>query len=257
MAPFELDILLQLKKATLLHADETGIDINNELHWLHVLSTESLTFYYPHAKRGQEAMKEVDVIPKYEGILCHDHWKPYLSFKCQHALCNAHHIRELEWVIEFKAQKWAKSLKKFLEKLRDEVEEVGGELPSDIQKRREKRYHQIIAAGKLECPIIVPAKGGNKRVAQTKERNLLDRLDKFRDQTLLFMKLKEVPFTNNLAERDIRMMKVHQKISGQFKSMSGARHFSRIRSYLMTNKKRGHSPFDKLTETFAPQLKTR
>lgn len=251
LAPFELDLLLKLKKATVLYADETGININNQLHWLHVLSTESLTFYYPHTKRGQEAIREMNVIPEYAGILCHDHWKPYLGFKCMHALCNAHHLRELEWVVEFKKQKWAKSLIKFLTKLRDEVEECGGELPKEIQIRREKRYNQIIAAGKLECPIILPAKGSRKkRVAQTKERNLLDRLNNYIDQTLLFMKSKEVPFTNNQAERDLRMMKVHQKISGQFKSMSGAKHFARIRSFLMTNKKKGHSPFGKLTEIF-------
>lgn len=258
LGPFELDLLLKLKKAVLVHADETGIDINNELHWLHVLSTEYLTFYYPHGKRGQEAIKEIGVIPEYEGILCHDHWKPYLSFKCTHALCNAHHLRELEWVVEFREQKWAKSMIKFLCKLRDEVDEYGGALSIEIQKRREKRYDQIIASGKLECPIIVPAKGsGKKRVAQTKERNLLDRLNSYKEQTLLFMKLKEVPFTNNQAERDIRMMKVHQKISGQFKSMTGAKHFSRIRSFLMTNKKKGHSPFDKLTEIFENQAETR
>lgn len=258
LAPFELNMLAKLKNVGVLCADETGIKINNTLHWLHVLSTDNLTLYYPHKKRGQDAIKEIDVIPDYKGVLCHDHWKPYLSFKCVHALCNAHHLRELQWVIEFKEQKWASTLRKFLIKLKNEVQESGGILPIKIQKKREKRYREIIKKGKGECPMILPTKGsGKKKVAQTKERNLLDRLDKYEEQTLLFMKVKEVPFTNNQAERDIRMVKVHQKISGQFKSMKGAKYFSRIRSFLMTNKKQGHSPFDKLTEIFESQVELR
>ena len=200
-------------------------------------------------------MVEMEVLPDYRGILVHDHWKPYLGYKCTHVLCNAHHLRELQWVIDFKKQSWAKSMKRFLNNLNDLVDEYGGILPIDIQKKKIKRYQDIILKGKSECPKIMPVIGsGKKRCKQTKERNLLDRLCDYEDQTLLFIKDKDVPFTNNQAERDIRMVKVQQKISGQFKSMNGARYFCRIRSYLMTSRKNGCSPFDKLCYLFDPQL---
>ena len=252
---FERDIISNLSKEKLLHADETGIKVDTELAWIHVLATNNFTFYYPHYKRGRDAMVEMEVLPDYRGILVHDHWKPYLGYKCTHVLCNAHHLRELQWVIDFKKQSWAKSMKRFLNNLNDLVDEYGGILPVDIQKKKIKRYQDIILKGKSECPKIMPVIGsGKKRCKQTKERNLLDRLCGYEDQTLLFIKDKDVPFTNNQAERDIRMVKVQQKISGQFKSMNGARYFCRIRSYLMTSRKNGCSPFDKLCYLFDPQL---
>lgn len=251
---FESNIIKGLGGEAVLNADETGIKIDADLAWAHVLCTPKLTFIYPHEKRGKDAMSEMGIIPKYKGILIHDHWKPYLGYACKHGLCNAHHLRELQWVIDFKGHKWANSMKKFLNKLNDEVDECGGVLPSEIQKRRLRRYREIIKLANPECPIIVPLKGsGKKKVKQTKERNLLNRLRDYEEQVLLFMKVKNVPFTNNQAERDIRMIKVHQKVSGQFKSMASAKYFCRIRSYLMTAKKNGNSPYDKLNSLFYPE----
>ncbi len=251
---FELNIIQELQNKDVLNADETGIKIDADLAWAHVLCTPKLTFIYPHVKRGKDAMIEMGIIPNYTGILIHDHWKPYLGYDCKHGLCNAHHLRELQWVIDFKNHKWAASMKKYLNKLNIEVDEYGGILPIEIQKRRIKRYREIVKSANPECPIIMPAKGsGKKKEKQTKERNLLNRLRDFEDQVLLFMKIKEVPFTNNQAERDIRMIKVHQKISGQFKSIASAKHFCRIRSYLMTAKKTGNSPYDKLNQLFYPK----
>ena len=251
---FELNIIQGLTNEKVLNADETGIKIDAVLAWAHVLCTPKLTFIYPHEKRGKDAMIEMGIIPKYTGVLIHDHWKPYLGYDCKHGLCNAHHLRELQWVIDFKNHKWAISMKKFLNKLNIEVDEYGGTLPTEIQKRRIKRYQEIIKSANPECPIIMPAKGsGKNKVKQTKERNLLNRLRDYEDQVLFFMKIKEVPFTNNQAERDIRMIKVHQKVSGQFKTMASAKHFCRIRSYLMTAKKTGNSPYDKLNHLFYPE----
>ena len=157
-------------------------------------------------------------------------------------------------MIDFKKQKWATSMKKFLIKLNIEVDENGGILPGDIQKRRLKRYRDIIKSANPECPIILPAKDSRKKkVKQTKERNLLNRLRDYEEQVILFIKIKEVPFTNNQAERDVRMLKVQQKISGQFKSIASAKYFCRIRSYLMTAKKNGNSPYDKLNQLFYPE----
>jgi transposase len=248
---FESNLIMKLKVEKVLNADETGIKIDGELAWAHVLCTPQFTFIYPHEKRGRDAMIEMGIIPEYKEILIHDHWKPYLGYDCKHGLCNAHHLRELQWVIDFKKQKWATKLMKFLIKLNVEVDEYGGVLPLDIQTKRIKRYREIIKSGNPECPVIVPALGsGKKKEKQTKERNLLNRLRDFEDQVLLFMKIKEAPFTNNQAERDIRMLKVQQKVSGQFKSMKSARYFCRIRSYLMTSKKTGNSPYDKLNNLF-------
>lgn len=249
---FEKEAMNSLQSSKVLNADETGIKIDGELAWMHVLGDDKTTVYLAHEKRGKEAIDAFGVIPNYKGILCHDHWRPYLGYECEHSLCNAHHLRELQWVIDFKGQKWAKSMKRFLSKLQDEVVEAGGKLSEEVIKKKVRRYREIIKTAQMECPIYVPAVGSKKKgkVKQTKERNLLDRLDKFEDQVLLFMKNKDVPFTNNQAERDIRMVKVHQKISGQFKSMTGAKHFCRIRGYLMTLRKRGHAPLDKLQAIF-------
>lgn len=247
-------IIEALKKADVLHADETGIKISDKNHWLHVLCTPKTTWLFPHEKRGGDAMKEVGVLGKYSGTLVHDHWKPYLSYDCEHALCNAHHIRELQWVIDFKQHRWAKLMQSLLARINKKKIECGGKLTERQKKIYRTKFQEIIRSGRRECPIICPRIGGPKRVKQTKERNLLDRLDKFQDQVLAFMEKSNIPFTNNQAERDIRMAKTHQKISGCFRSMNGAKYFCRIRSYLLTMKKRGHSPYAKIIELFNPEL---
>jgi transposase len=251
---FETDLLEKLKTERVLNADETGIKVDMNLTWIHVLCTPKLTFMYPHEKRGKDAIKEMGIIPNYEGTLVHDHWKPYLGYGCRHGLCNAHHLRELQWVIDFKKHKWAKSMRSFLARLNEEVIASGGSLSDAMQIKKETRFKEILKKAKGECPKIMPTVGMKRKIiAQTKERNLLDRLDKYMDETLLFMTDKDVPFTNNQAERDIRMVKVHQKISSQFKTMERAKYFCRIRSFLMTSKKKGHSPLDQLNYVFDVQ----
>jgi transposase len=251
---FEKEAVETLKKASVLNADETGIQIGETNHWLHVLSTPKTTYFFPHEKRGKEAMEEMAVLKDFKGVLCHDHWKPYFGMTSQHALCNAHHLRELQWVIDFKNQHWAMAMKRFLVKTNEMVIAHGGVLPEKDQRSRIQRYRSILQDGKKECPLIVKTKGQKGRPKQTKERNLLDRLIEFESNVLLFMKIKNVPFTNNQAERDIRMVKVHQKVSGCFRSLNGARHFCRTRSYLLTHNKRGQSPFSMLCKVFEPQL---
>ena len=145
-------------------------------------------------------------------------------------------------------------MQKLLCEIRDATETAGGKLSPKKQANYIKRYRSIIRSGRSECPIQLPTKGsGKSRVAQTKERNLLDRLANYEDETLLFMKEVDVPFTNNQAERDIRMAKVHQKVSGCFRSMNGAKYFCRIRSYLLTSVKRGHSAFAQIVKLFEPE----
>jgi transposase len=248
---FEVEAMETLKNAAVLNADETGIQIGDKNHWLHVLCTPKTTYFFPHERRGCEAIDEMGVLKDFTGVLVHDHWKPYFGYTEKHGLCNAHHLRELQWVIDFKGHKWASSMKRFLNTTNKMVIAAGGVLPEEEQKERHNRYRQIIRDGRSECPIMMPTKGsGRKKVAQTKERNLLDRLDKFEDSVLRFMKEVNVPFTNNQAEQDIRMVKVQQKVSGCFRSMNGARYFCRIRGFLLTNNKRGTSPYDALNQLF-------
>ena len=248
---FEAEAMETLKKASVLNADETGIQIGDKNHWLHVLCTSKTTFFFAHERRGSEAIDEMGVLKSFNGVLVHDHWKPYFGYTEKHALCNAHHLRELQWVVDFKDQKWAASMKRFLTDTNKMVIAAGGALSEEAQVERQKRYRQIIRDGRYECPIMMPTKrSGRKKVAQTKERNLLDRLDKFEDAVLRFMKETNVPFTNNQAEQDIRMVKVQQKVSGCFRSMNGARYFCRIRGYLLTNNKRGNSPYHVLNQLF-------
>ena len=136
LSDFEKKIRDSLGRAKVLHVDETGIKVNGEFKWLHVVGNDRMTLYFPHEKRGKDAMEEMGVIPDYGGVLCHDHWKPYMGYRCRHALCNAHHLRELEWVVEFKGHKWAGAMKRFLQKLNKRVDESGGKLCDEEQKKK-------------------------------------------------------------------------------------------------------------------------
>lgn len=245
----------KLLESPLNHGDETGININGKRVWLHNLSNENVTFYHPDPKRGKEGMDRMGVLPKYTGILCHDHWKPYFAYEnFAHALCNAHHIRELERAFEQDHQRWAKLMQDLLIEIRDLTEEYGGVLPENEVKKFIKRYRTILSKGSKECPLAIKPEGEKGKVKQSKSRNLLDRLKNFEKETLLFMKNIDVPFTNNQGENDLRMTKVHQKISGCFRSMDGAKGFCLIRSYLVTARKNGLSPTDALRLLFSGEI---
>lgn len=249
-----------LIQASLVHADETGINVNGQRIWLHNASNERWTYFYPHQKRGSEAMDEIGILPHFRGRLIHDHWKPYYIYQdCEHGLCNAHHIRELEWVIEHHPQyTWAKSLQDLLLEINEAVNKTEQNCLDEVTANRYRmHYRQMIQTGELEMPLPPPE--GNKskkrgRKKKTKERNLLERLRDFEADVLRFMVEPEVPFTNNRGENDIRMTKVQQKISGCFKSMDGAKIFCRVRSYLLTAQKHGVTPTDALKTLFDGKL---
>jgi len=253
LEPFEKAAKEALKQAACANFDETGININGKLTWLHSASNEKWTLQVPHAKRGQEAMDEMGILPEFGGIACHDHWKAYFRYSCEHALCNAHHLRELQWVIENEGHGWAQEMKDFLEKLNLEVEKAGGRLSAARQKRARKNYRQILRRAGKECPPAPASKEG-KRQKRTKEQNLIERLKDFEAETLRFMTNPLAPFTNNQGERDIRMSKVQQKISGCFRSVEGARAFCRIRSYISTCMKNGIQLPEALTAIFTGGL---
>jgi len=242
----------QLIEAEVMHADETGINISSKNHWLHCASTSLVTLFFPHEKRGKEAMDAMGVLPSFNGILCHDHWKPYFQYQCKHALCNAHHLRELERAHEQDEQKWALLIKQFLLEANSAVLDAGGKLDDFSSKEWRKGYREILDKGDLECPPPKEERteGKRGRVKRSKSRNLLERLRKFEDETLRFMDSLSTPFTNNQGENDIRMTKVQQKISGCFRSLEGAQIFCRVRSFITTAKKHGVSPTTALRMLF-------
>lgn len=252
----EAHIKQALLKQELLHVDETGFRIKNERQWLHVASTNQLTFYGVHKKRGRAAMDEIGLLPKFEGTLVHDHWKAYFEYGKGHSLCNAHHLRELVFMQERHGQKWAEELEGLLYKIEQSVEKYatkGRGLPVRKQKRYRRSYLRILNKGKKECPL--QKKPGNQRgrAKQLPARNLLNRLYDFEVEVLAFMKDSKVAFTNNQAERDVRMMKVQQKISGCFRTVEGAEAFCRIRGYISTAKKQNASVLDALQKAINNQ----
>ena len=234
---FEKILKLKLTGTEFLHVDETGINIGGKGHWLHCISNLFWTYYYPHEKRGGDAMDQMGILPNFKGLLCHDHWKPYYNYDCTHCLCNAHHLRELQRAWEMDKHKWASNMKQLLLEASQAVIQADGKLtPKEVKKYR-TRYRKILEEAEVECPPPDEnqrKKGQRGRLKRSKSRNLLERLKSFEDDVLRFMENEIVEFTNNQGERDIRMMKVQQKISGCFRSMKGAEIHARIKSYLST-----------------------
>jgi len=252
LASFAQWVKGQLASADLMHVDETGINIGAKRHWLHCASTTSLTWFYAHAKRGTEAMDEEGILPLYRGVLCHDHWKPYYRYDCTHALCNAHHLRELERAWEQDQQQWAKQMQTLLMDMANAVEDAGGCLSPKIAEPWRQRYRKLIEDADAECPPPDESqrKGKRGRLKRSKARNLLERLRDFEQDVLRFMVVKNVSFTNNQGENDLRMTKVQQKISGCFRSMEGAEIFCRVRGYLSTCRKQGMTATEALALLF-------
>lgn len=253
---FEAMVKSRLIESGLCHADETGININGKRVWLHCVSNHLWSYYSPHEKRGLEAMEEMGVLPHFKGILCHDHWKPYFKLDCLHALCNAHHLRELERAWEQDKQEWARDMRELLLQTNQAVDDAGGQLePAESREYRQK-YRDLLNKAQNECPPPDESKKKNKRgrTKRSKARNLLERLMNYETETLRFMDDEQVPFTNNKGENDIRMTKVQQKISGCFRSKQGAAIFCRIRGYLSTCKKHGKRATEALRILFKGSL---
>ena len=226
-----------LQNSELIHLDETGINVDSKRHWLHTACNESFTFLYPHPKRGYEATQDMGILTAFTGIAVHDNWETYFRYKhCKHSLCNAHHIRELESVHENYKHKWGEYMKDLLCDILHEVDDSQENcLDAQSIAKHKKKYNEILDQAEKECPLAPPSpKRPNARAKQTKPRNLLDRLRNRQDSVLMFMEVSYVPFTNNVAERSVRMTKVHQKISGCFRNIKGAHIFCRVRGYINT-----------------------
>ena len=238
---FDIWVKNQLALSDLLHTDETGINIGGKRNWLHCTSTDGLSYFYPHTKRGCDALDEIGILPLYKGIICHDHWKPYYKYGSSHSLCNAHHLRELERASEQDGQQWASRMSALLKEINEATQSAGGRLETTESEKYRKRYRDLLREAEIECPAPDEdkRKGSRGKMARSKSRNLLERLRDFENDVLRFMDEEIVPFSNNQAENDLRMTKVQQKISGCFRSTTGAKIFCRIRSYLSTCRKRG------------------
>jgi len=259
LAVFEAWLINNMRKEPLLHADETGVNIAGKRNWLHCASNEKYTYYRIDEKRGQEAMDRAGVLPHFKGILVHDHWKPYYKYKeMTHALCNAHHIRELQGIIDQDKKEWAKELIELLQEMNKKVNEnSNSSLSKDETNQYRQKYDEILEKAQKESPPPDEStrKAGQRgRLKRTKSRALLERLIDFKDDVLRFLDNPLVPFTNNQGENDIRMTKVHQKISGSFRSKKGAEIFCRVRSYLSTCRKHDVSSSKALELLFRGEL---
>ncbi len=248
---FETSLKSYLIAARVLHFDESGMRCEKKLHWVHVASSQMATFYTLHSKRGKEAMDAAGILPNFSGFAVHDHWFPYFSYQAIHALCNAHHLRELTFVHEEEKEEWAKKMKDLLIFGKKEVEQhaEAGVLPKMILNHIGKTYDQIIQRGLEYHAKLTPLPAGRRgKGKQRNGKNLLDRLQEHRTSVLWFVNHFVVPFTNNQGEQDIRMVKLKQKVAGCFRTEAGGRIFCRIRSYLSTARKQAWNVWAALTE---------
>ena len=234
--------------APVKHLDETGFRIGGKTQWLHIASTVWLTFYRVSAKRGS-------LLPKVTGIVVHDHWKPYYTMTgVLHALCNAHHLRELKALVEIEKEDWARKMQRLLRRAchaANLAHQQGVPLQAGLIALFDRCYDTILAEG-LAFHQAQPALAKARRRGRQPRRvghNLLLRLSTRKLDVLRFLTDPSVPFTNNLAEQDGRMMKLRQKISGGFRSEDGAKDFAVIRSVLSTARKQGWNMLQTLTST--------
>ncbi len=246
-----------LIRAPVAHADESGLRVAGKLHWLHTVATDTHTWYGVHARRGMEAIESQGILPKRVAVLVHDCWKPYWQLDCVHALCNAHLLRELTFLLETTDQAWNKRMIDLLlfanEACKTARQQDEKALAPERIKQILANYQAILRDGEAVHPEAARTASQRGRVKQTLAFNLLRRLREHADEVLLFVTDLSVPFTNNLGERAIRMPKVKQKISGCFRTVEGAKNFAIIRSYLDTLHKQGHNLLDALWLAFQGQ----
>jgi transposase len=234
-----------LLKLPCINVDETSLRVDKKNYWIHSYSGHDITLKLLHRKRGKDAMNEFNIIPRYGGVLVHDCWFSYLSYNhCLHALCGSHLLRELTYIVDANNYAWAKNIKLLLQKACLKVSESKEKCLSEKEYNKlQKRYSNILTRGEKELPPIPESKKGRRgKIAKSDAHNLWERLEKYEKEVLLFSKLPSVPFTNNRAERDLRMSKVKQKVSGCFRTEKYAKAYCRISSYLQTMNNKGINP---------------
>jgi transposase len=249
LEPVEERVKVALRAAPVLHNDETGVRRGGTLAWAHVASTDRLTHYAIHAQRGSEATDAIGILPAFAGVSVHDGFASYRSYTaCRHALCNVHHLRELTFLEEEYQQAWAKELKDLLREMRAAADHARSQglsrVPPTLRDPLCARYRDLLATGLAANPPPPATRrrpGQRGRLAQSPARNLLERLFLDQEAVLAFLDDLAIPFDNNQAERDLRGLKVQQKVSNCFRSDTGAAAFARIRGYLATLRKQGQA----------------
>lgn len=245
LADWEASAIEQILTCKAINADETSLRVNKRNQWIHVYSANDITLKFLHPKRGKEAINAIDIIPRYCGTIIHDSWASYLSYKhCGHGLCGSHLLRELAFIIESNGYSWASNMKNLLQ---ETCKTVSKRANKKLRKKEyanlQKRYRNILTRGEKELPAVLPKpKGKRGKVAKSDAHNLWERLKEYETAVLLFAKDPYVSFTNNRAERDLRMAKVKQKVSGCFRTEIYAQAYCRISSYLQTMANKGHNP---------------
>ena len=242
---WELSAKEGLLKQHCIHTDETSLRVDKKNYWIHVYASDEITLKCLHQKRGTEAMRDIDIIPRYGGVLIHDCWASYLSYEhCSHGLCGSHLLRELTFVVESNGYRWAKNMKQLLQEACATVSKRNLKRLSEKQYARlQRRYRNILTRGQAELPPVLTKRNGRRgKIAKSDAHNLLERLLKHEEAALLFACDSHVAFTNNRAERDLRMAKVKQKVSGCFRSEQYAQAYCRISSYLQTMTNKGINP---------------
>lgn len=239
-----------------IHCDETSIKINKENQWIHSYSYGNITLKIVHQKRGTEAMDEINIIPRYGGILVHDCWGSYLSYaKSTHALCGSHLLRDLKFVEDATGDKWATKMKKLLlDAAKLVAKRKVRKLTKKEYERLQSRYRNCLTRAEQELPPFPEQNNKRGRIKHTDAQNLWIRMKKYEDSILMFAVIREVEFTNNRAERDLRMSKVKQKVSGCFRTVDYAKHYCRISSYIQSMRYRGYSAFEAIMLVFQGKI---
>ena len=254
LAPVEQEIKAQLRTQPVLHFDETGMRLGGKLQWVHVTSTERLTFYAPHAKRGRAALDAIGLLPQFGGTALHDCFGAYFGYDVRHGLCCVHLCRELKGLLEACPQPWMRRMLRLLfglKRRRARALAAGGTgFPPEALAGFERLYLRLLALGRAQSPAR-PASGKRGRTKQSAGCNLLRRLSGHRSSVLRFAWDFKVPFSNNQAERDIRMVKLRQKVSGCFRSAEGAAMFCRVRGFVSTLRKQGQPLLTALGRVFS------
>jgi len=254
---WELDAIEQILKAPAINVDETSLRVDKKNHWLHVYSAGDITLKFLHRKRGKAAIEAIDIIPRYGGKIIHDCWASYLSYlHCGHGLCGSHLLRELTFIFEANGYAWARNMKRLLQETCIKVSKSEEKKLTDKDLvNLQKRYRNILTRGAKELPVIPPKPSGKRgKLAKSDAHNLLERLQTHEASVLLFAKDPQVSFTNYRAERDLRMAKVKQKVSGCFRTEVYAKAYCRISSYLQTMANKGYNPLIAIQMALAGEL---
>lgn len=240
-----------------LNTDETSLRVDKRNHWIHVYSSGETTLKFLHTKRGKAAIEAVDIIPRYGGTIIHDCWASYFSYDhCQHGLCGSHLVRELTFIVDSNQYRWAKNMRKLLLDTCKTVSKRSDKCLTEKEYTKvQTRYRNLLTRGQNEMPSIpVKPKSQRGKIAKSDAHNLCERLQQYETAVLLFAKMPEVPFTNNRAERDLRMSKVKQKVSGCFRKEEYAHAYCRISGYLQTMSAKGYNPLAAIQMAFSGEI---